>query len=785
MINSKKQVELLAPVGSKESLEAAVQNGADAVYLSGYKYGARANASNFDLEELKEAVEYCHLRNVKVFCTINTLIYKDEVEDFVEYVGYLCDIGIDAVILQDIGMANIVKSKFPKLEIHSSTQMSIMNTLDSLLAKDMGFKRIVVARENTALEIKNIKENTDLDIEAFVHGALCVSYSGKCLSSFIQGGRSGNRGDCAQPCRLKSDIITPDNQKLFSDANFLSTKDLSTIKDVEILLDSGIDSFKIEGRMRRSEYVAITVGNYRKAIDLTLEKQSADLASMELENKYVFNREYTKGYLLSEYPKDIVSHNSPRNKGIEAGKVLEINRKSKRITLELLDDLTVGDGLSLGETVGRILDKNNKQRESAKKGEIIYLDFVGKAEVNQIVFKTYNSLVMKKASQSLEKEFKRIGLSFELKLKIGEHPWIKGIDEDGNSVELELEEITVEKAQNQATNEEVIKRQLGKLESTVFILDNLDLDIDPTCRVSISDLNKIRRSIIELISKKRIQVKSIESMDYNLNNIKSNKRGKASNKDILISIKAFNEKQSLAGIDMKVNNLILPDFDLYIKANEYKKLKESKTNLWLATPSVLKDGDIKEIQEFILKHNPNLLTSSLGLARWFKEFVTENQSDKKVSIDYMGNILNPWSMEFTKNLLGETLYSIAPSLELIKEENGLKNLVETFDFTEVIVALHPQMMITEYCPFKKENKMCASICKMDGNTLIPERGVEQIFKRDLNCKLSLYSQKLQTTSKLTIFETLNKGATKFRLDLLNEDYATTKDLINNMKNLLK
>ena len=262
-----KKIELLAPAGNMKCLHAAVEAGCDAVYLSGNCFGARAFAKNFSDCELVEAINYCHLYGVRVYVTVNTLLYEDEVDDFIKYIDFIHKNNVDAIIIQDLGMFDLVRKTFPNLEIHSSTQMHIHNLDGTQLMEKLGAKRVVLARETSIEQIKHIKENSNIELEIFVHGALCISYSGQCLMSSLIGGRSGNRGQCAGSCRLKYDVIDELGNKLNKDDYPLSTKDLNTLSYVEELIEAGVASLKIEGRMKSSEYVYTVVSLYRAAID--------------------------------------------------------------------------------------------------------------------------------------------------------------------------------------------------------------------------------------------------------------------------------------------------------------------------------------------------------------------------------------------------------------------------------------------------------------------------------------------------------------------------------------
>jgi len=264
-------MELLAPAGGFEALKAAVENGANAVYLGGKSFNARASAANFDLEELEKAVKYAHEREVKIYVTVNILIADSEIPELIAYLYNLYLIGVNAVILQDLGVADLMQAILPEMEIHASTQMTINNSWAVKHLEKAGFARVVLARENSAAEMKVIGDSTSLDLEVFVHGALCISYSGQCLMSSFIGGRSGNRGRCAQPCRLPYQLVDLKEKNVLQEKNLgehlLSPKDLNLIEELFQLKNSGVNSLKIEGRMKRPEYVATVTRVYRKALD--------------------------------------------------------------------------------------------------------------------------------------------------------------------------------------------------------------------------------------------------------------------------------------------------------------------------------------------------------------------------------------------------------------------------------------------------------------------------------------------------------------------------------------
>lgn len=349
----KNKTELLAPVGSMESLHAAIENGADAVYLGGTLFNARASATNFNNEELREAVNIAHLKGVKVYITCNILVDQSEMEEVLDYIKYLYEIDVDAIIVQDLGLLNLVRRLFPDLAVHASTQMTINNEYGVKHLEESGVTRVVLARETPIYEISRIKSSSNMELEGFVHGALCVSYSGQCLMSSLIGGRSGNRGTCAQPCRMAYSIVD-ENGKLVKDWDkkyVLSPKDLNTIDYIPTMIEAGISSLKIEGRLKKPEYVATIVKSYRTSLDqgngAISETDKKDIAQM-------FNRGFTKGVGLGDFGRSFISYEKPGNQGILLGTVNRVDKY--KVYVDLKEDVNEGDiiefELSNGELKG-------------------------------------------------------------------------------------------------------------------------------------------------------------------------------------------------------------------------------------------------------------------------------------------------------------------------------------------------------------------------------------------------------------------------------------------------
>ncbi|MCI6001987.1 MAG: U32 family peptidase, partial [Tenericutes bacterium] len=348
-----KKIELLSPAGDFETLKMAINAHADAVYLSGKNYGARKFAKNFSNEELVDAVKYAHLYGVKIYVTINTIIYESEITDFLNYVLFLHEIGVDAVIMQDIGMIKLVREMLPNLEIHASTQCHVHNNEGLELLKSIGVKRAVLARELSIGEIEKLE--CDIEKEVFIHGALCLSYSGQCYFSKFHGGRSGNRGECAGVCRLPYQLLENNNIVKTEGNYLLSMRDLCTIDLIKDLIKIGVTSLKIEGRMKSPAYVYYVTKVYRTIIDNYYQNKETLIDETTINNlKVLFNREFTKGYLNNEYGSMVMNIKMPNHQGIHLGEVISYNKK--KITIKLDDDVYQNDGIRFSNKEGMIIN---------------------------------------------------------------------------------------------------------------------------------------------------------------------------------------------------------------------------------------------------------------------------------------------------------------------------------------------------------------------------------------------------------------------------------------------
>lgn len=793
-----KKIELLAPVGSFDSLKAAVQNGANAVYLGGKDFSARASANNFDRNELIDAVKYSHIRGVQVFVTVNTLIKQYEIEDFVEYVKFLYDINIDALIVQDIGMARLIKKLLPDFELHASTQMVAHSLEDVKYLQSVGFDRVVLARELNVDEIKWICENTTVDIEVFVHGALCVCYSGQCLMSSMIGNRSGNRGRCAQPCRQKYELIDINTGEVVkSDGDYLlSPRDLSTIEDLDKIIEAGVLSLKIEGRMKKPEYVATVVSGYREAINEFVDKNKISISEEIINNLYtIFNRKFTRGYILGEVGKDIMNSNRPNNQGLYVGKVLDYNRKSKRLRVMLENTLKKGDGINLGGgTIGRII-KDGEITTIAHKGDLIELDFVGEAKRNQLIFKTSDSELMDRVQATFQqdKELIKTNIKAKVSIKLGKKPVLSMSDFCGNKSVVEGEKV-VEKAIKVALSKEKIETQIQKLGNTPYTLKGIEIDLDEGVSMPISMLNQMRRDCIELLDKERIKIKDRKfknnRLKYQPNRVNKQKKLNTVPK---IRVKVKNLEQLEAVLKYNIDLIYYEDINTLSKALEIVSsvskesmspnisnintldeksfnAENSESRLIYSVPRIIRN---KEYKQFELLDNikgvNKIQIGNWGSMEYFK--------GKDMNIDCYLNAFNSESINHFKDEGASTV--------CLSQELNLNEIKQTLKYTDVeieaVIYGYTPMMITEYCPMGvvvrdcKKDKRVAK-CKESSYALRDFTDASYRITQDIFCRSTIYNSKV-TCMLDNLYELDEIGIDVFRIDFTVENGEMVKKII--------
>lgn len=757
----KRKPELLAPAGSWEAMVAAIQNGADAIYMGGAKFNARRQASNFDNEVLRKAVEYAHLYGVRVYITLNTLIKEKEWEELKAFIPVLEEYRVDGVIVQDIGVAGYIAQNHPKLFLHASTQMTIHQLEGVQLLEEMGFDRVIFARELSLKELKFISDNTDMELETFVHGALCVSYSGQCLMSSMLGGRSGNRGMCAQPCRLAYTLNKdkdPNAQQIYH----LSTKDISTIDFLDEILAVGVSSFKLEGRMKRPEYVAVVTREYRKALDSILETgkfQDSKASKKELEQ--IFNRGgFSKGYYYGTDHSNLTASEKPNHWGTYLGTIAKVDRGMVWISLE--EDLEIGDGIEFwsqnqgstnrenkGQAVNNILFKG-KQVDLGIKGQLVGISSSIRPESGTKVYRTSKASQLRIAKESFQNPYGRtIPISANVTTKIDGNPILVFRDTQGLEGKA-VGEQAVQKAMKRALDKQTLWEQLGRLGDTAFELQTLEWDGDDNVFLPVSVLNQLRRDATEDLMRNRIEyydnkaskeVKKATWQNRTINSIKMSELVQSSTLDkitqpehltqsTLYSIqntKSHSHPQLNAYVDKLDVDLSLLDgldilsfapssfsFKLELLQDRVKTIQQSGIPVRLVLPTITRMDDMT-----LLRNLPDAFWSM------FDDYQIGNIGQVKLLQEkgihecfgsHTLNVTNAFTMD---QLSALGLKGVTLSLELTLAE--IRDIMKKASMPwEVLVYGRLVLMNLEYCPQSQGKNNCSN-CKFMGEHSLTDR----------------------------------------------------------------
>ncbi len=830
-------IDLLSPVGNFDSLKAAVQNGANSVYFGADLFSARAYASNFNTEELEQAIIYARTRGVKTNLTLNTLVTDDEFNNAFELAKKAYEFGIDAIIVQDLGLAKQLNKNFPDLDIHASTQMTVHNLQGVLKLQELGFKRVVLSRELSLQEIEYICKNSNIEIECFIHGALCISYSGQCLFSSMVGGRSGNRGKCAQPCRLPYKLLENDTE---IDKGFLlSTRDLCGLDFIPNLIKAGVTCLKIEGRMKSPEYVATVTRIYRKYIDIaekiiyentSLVNDDNEKIDNQITNNFSeykvdetdrkillqsFNRGMSSnGHLANEPNKNLIFKEKPNNMGLFLGKVEKYNKNKGYITVKLQEPIEIGDTISLEKETGsynvsELMDTNKNIKETSIGQTVTIGRMKGNINLGDKIYKLSSKKLNLIAQNSINGEHRKIPLNCSITIKhneplqinitpaFSENDTLNDVSIYSNMNITYTSDIIPETAENRPLEREKVIEQINKTNNSIFYFKNINIDLDNNIFLTkfSATLNDLRRKSLDLayefaISNIKRTSNANISNDYDDINSKSNVDNnsifKEKNISVLLNIlnTDFNYTD-LTGFD----NVYIPL--KYFSIKKYSKIitdLQNKFNIYIYMPTIIRanyrnlffaniENTIKtyKIKGFIISNISNL--------RLLEKVV--NKSNFEIIANYTFNIFNLYSVNELKNL-GINKFTISP--ESTKEiiDNLCNSTVENNNFerylpAELIVYGKTPLMNMNYCVLGKTNKCyptCDSKCMSENSYYLKDR---------LNMKFRILFDNIQTVSTIYNCKTISISADCFntdclRIDILDESIDEINNIVCTVKN---
>lgn len=705
-------IELLAPAGSREAMAAAVESGANAIYLAGNMFGARAYASNFDREALVDAIHFAHLRDVHIHVTVNTIIADQEFDALADYLRFLYEAGADAILVQDLGVARLARKIVPNLPLHASTQMTVHNLAGVLALEKLGFRRVVLSRELSLKDIRYICQNSHVEIEVFGHGALCVCYSGQCLMSSMIGGRSGNRGRCAQPCRLPYTLVDENGQDVLAEQAgkyLLSPRDMNTIDILPEIIESGVTSLKIEGRMKRPEYVAVVVDIYRRAIDSYLSGDGYRVSAQDRKNlAQIFNRDFTTAYLEGRPGKTMMSDRRPNNRGLLVGRVVRYDWEQHRVTVKLTGAVSEGDevdfwvkvGGRVNGTIHDMADRAGQRISSADSGMEISFPLASVVHGHDRVFKVFDAALMTYARSFFNTgaPVRRIPLQAVVRVSVGEPMTIELTDADGYKASAATNFIG-ESARKRPLSEETIRKQLSRMGTTVFELQSLQTDIAGNVMVPVSEINDARRRATEQLAAARLAKYARPSLSAleNVNISVPRGRSKEQRCQLFVAVDSVESMQAAlaAGADG-----ILFGGDSYkhkpitVSAYQQAWTLAKKRGCWLGfnTERILTERQIpgfKKLLEALRDFPPDAVyVHNIGILSLVQEL-----TDFAVWVDYSLIAYNQQSIAFLHEL-GAVGVTLSPELTIAQVER----LAEKSSLpVECIVHGRLELMVSEYC----------------------------------------------------------------------------------------
>lgn len=797
-------VELLSPVGDFECLKAAVQNGANSVYCGADIFSARAFATNFDDEALEKVIEYAKTRGVKTNLTLNTLIKNNELESALNLAKKAYKFGIDAIIVQDLGLAMKLIKTFPDLPIHASTQMTVHNLNGALKLQDLGFKRIVLSRELSVNDIDFICKNTDVEIETFIHGALCISYSGQCLFSSMIGGRSGNRGKCAGPCRLPFELL--ENDKKINSGYLLSTRDLCGLDYIPKLIESGVKCFKIEGRMKNPEYVATVTRIYRKYIDLAYSNEEYIIDENDRkELLQVFNRGMSSsGHLSNSGNKDLVYKEKPNNMGLYLGKIQKYNEKKGLITIKLNEPIKIGDTISVdyeqgSYTVSELMNCNNKNITETNVGDTVIIGRMkGNIKLGNNVYKMSSKELSDLAKSSYSKEYRKVALNCNISIKEGK-PIVVSVSSASN-IELYkdlfinyVSDLIPLEAKNRPLSEETIISQFSKTASTPFEFKHFNIDLDNGLFIpKLSLLNDLRRKVLSLVEDYALQkIKRNDSIENNLisdhqyEDIKDSLNSNANSKnfDISLLLNILNINYDYSKLSDKIKNVYIP-LKYFTNRNfaDILHILDSKFNIYIYMPTIIKSNYknllLSNIESTLQNYKiQGFVISNICNFKLLESLSKEFNKNFEIITNYTFNVYNNYTISELKEL-GAIRYTISPELDKTTI-NSLSNCTSLDN--ELIVYGKTPVLNMNYCLLGETDK-CYPTCKQKCNSKN-----SYLLKDRLNMTFQISPDNIQTVttiynSKITSISPSDFNINFARIDILNENIDEINNIVLKVKN---
>ena len=769
-------------------LVAAINNGADAVYFGVPHWNARGRTEDFTFEDVESMILYARKRGVRTFLAMNVLVFEREIQELPEFLERLISLKPDAFIIQDIGLARLIRAIAPNQEIHASTQMTLSSAEGINLVKSIGFNRAVLARELSLKEISSIKQATDLELEVFVHGALCVSYSGQCLTSENFGGRSANRGQCAQSCRLPYRIFVDGREYRDTDAKYLfSPHDLCALPRLESLEEIGVDSLKVEGRLKSPEYVAAVAAAYRKQLDDT-PLTSADREPLDV----LFSRGLRTGWLDGDNHQELVDGTFSNHHGEFLGTVTKAGHEGVTVCFNPEDALPQpGDGI-LFENPEQDTSIGSRLYGIKAQDETLILSFgkdfdTRKIAVGMKCYRNDSPILERELRKTfVDREFmKRLPVDMTLSGKVGEKLRLEISDGFQNKVTTESETI-LEASRNRMddsgkTLHELAQKELSGLSATAYCLRDLKVDIEHGTFIPGKLLRTLRQKATELLDAKRCEWKELSpsaiagrallnSVKFGTSLARDNTQGPINAAHPVISVLVRTPEQIAALEGLDIDNVIM-DFDWGVKYEKpLQQIRELGFKAGMATLRIHKPGESHYLKN-ILRLAPDFaLVRNLGALSILRE------SGIPLAGDYSLNAANSLSYDW---LLSQGLETLHPSWDL--NSTQLLDLLSCIDGNRLELTLHQYMPAfhSEYCAFARALTTgrrfpeCGKICTQHKVEILDHKGERHFLQSDAECRNTLFVGKPQSALKL-LPDLQKAGVCHYRLEMLQEDAETVQ-----------